>query len=365
VPRARLLLLLLLAACALTVAPAAAAADCPTTSFVRYGYLVYASVPVPTGVSLPHGAVLGTGIADDPVGPAQQEGRCGRDQADVDVVSLGDVDPLVAIGVKGRPSVAFVLGGRCSGFEGDAFWACLTEPVTFEGTSFTGVSYPAGEDRRALPLGPALGEGELGNEPVSLVQIEGVDPGIAVAIDGRPNEAYVAPGVCPYERFANSLAGDDLKRCLTGPVWLVFDPPGARVGETIVAHTDRDVAGPAEGASIQLARASVTADIVPQNSEDTDEVATLPGGPAGTEILFEVPEVEEGLYEAVVVCNGCAGSFDGRTSFPAGSIVAFSKGSQIGKIVAFVFIAIFIVLAVASVVLWRRGYAFKRRRRPA
>ena len=78
-----------------------------------------------------------------------------------------------------------------------------------------------------------------------------------------------------------------------------------------------------------------------------------------------MPDVEEGVYEAVVVCDGCAGSFDGRTSFPAGSIVAFAKGSQIGKIVAFVFIAIFIVLAVASVVLWRRGYAFKRRRRPA
>ncbi len=78
-----------------------------------------------------------------------------------------------------------------------------------------------------------------------------------------------------------------------------------------------------------------------------------------------MPDVAEGVYEAVVVCDGCASAFGGRTDFPAGSLVAFERGSQLGKVIALVIVALFIVLAVASIVLWRRGYAFKRRRRPA
>ena len=69
---------------------------------------------------------------------------------------------------------------------------------------------------------------QLGDTAATAVAIDGVDPAVAIGIEGRPSEAYVAPGVCPYERFANEAVGDDLKRCLTGLVWLVFDPPGAR-----------------------------------------------------------------------------------------------------------------------------------------
>jgi hypothetical protein len=364
-PALRLLSLLAVAAASLVAPGTTAAADCPTTSFLRYGYLVYASKAVPDGVSLPRGAALGTGVADDPVESPADDAKCGREQADVELLRLAGVDPKVAVAVSGRPGSVFVLGGRCSGFAGDSFWACLTEPVTVSGTAFTGVAYPPGADRSELPLGRSLGTVQLGGEPANAVAIDGVDPAVAIGIEGRPSEAYVAPGVCPYERFANEAAGDDLKRCLSGPVWLVFDPPGARVGEPIVAHTDREVDGPAAGAAIQVVRATTTADVVPDNTVGGPEIATLPAGPAGTEIEFDVPDVAEGVYEAVVVCDGCASAFGGRTDFPVGSLVAFERGSQLGKVIALVIVALFIVLAVASIVLWRRGYAFKRRRRPA
>ena len=364
-PALRWLFPLLAAAAASLATPGtAAAADCPTTSFLRYGYLVYASMAVPSGISLPRGAALGSGVTDDPVEPRVDDQKCGREQADVQILRLEGVDPQVAVAMSGRPGSVFVLGGRCNGFEGDAFWSCLTDPVELEGTTFTGVAYPPGADRRELPLGEAVGTVQLGGTAATAVAIDGVDPAVAIGIEGRPSEAYVAPGVCPYERFANEVAGDDLRRCLTGPVWLVFDPPGARVGDPMVAHTDRRVEGPAVGASILVVRARTTADVVPEGIGDGAEIAELPAGPAGAEIPFDVPDVGEGVYEAVIVCDGCASSFAGRTAFPAGSLVAFERGSQLGKVIGMVIIALFIVLAVASIVLWRRGYGFKRRRRP-
>ena len=157
--------------------------------------------------------------------------------------------------------------------------------------------------------------------------IDGVDPSVAVGIEGHPNEAYLAPDVCPYERFSNTPAANDLARCLSAPVWLVFDPPGARVGTSITAYTDRPVAAPVTGSAIELVRSSIVADVVPQDRSGAVQVATVPAGPAGTKIEFDIPDVDEGIYEAVVTCNNCAASF-GKTTFPSGSLVAFKKKSS-------------------------------------
>lgn len=357
-----------LAAVALTAATATAgtagAVACPTTVFLRYGHLIYASKVIPASVSLPAGPVLGPGEIDEAKNTTRpnENAKCERQRNDVQVVRLGDLDPAVAVGIQGRPRLALVLGGRCTGFAGDAFWSCLTEPVVFDGTSFTAIAYPPGSPRD-VTLGEALGRAKRGGETVAVRRIEGVSPKVAVGVEGESNAAFVAPTVCPYEQFSATPAADDLARCLAAPVWLVFDPPGARVGQSITAYTDRSVAAPVTGSSIELVRSQIVPDVVPRDRSGAVQVSTVPGGPAGTKLEFDVPDVDEGVYEAVVTCNKCAASFNDRTVFPAGSMVAFKKKSTNILIITVAVIVLFVGLFAASVVMWRKGFRYRRRKR--
>jgi hypothetical protein len=74
-----------------------------------------------------------------------------------------------------------------------------------------------------------------------------------------------------------------------------------------------------------------------------------------------VPDLPAGVYEAVVSCSGCADAYGGKTVFPAGSFLVGepTEGSSGVEAVSIGLAAGTLVLAVASVVVWRRG----RRRR--
>jgi hypothetical protein len=175
-------------------------------------------------------------------------------------------------------------------------------------------------------------------------------------VKGRPNDAYVAAGVCPYESFHNARARDDLLRCLESPVWYAFDPPGAGAGDRIVGVADRPLPPELDGATVSLVRLAVATDAVPKNRAGSVSV-----GRVRSELRLTVPDLRAGLYEAVVTCPGCAAAYDGETVFPAGSFLVGepTEGSSGVKAVSIGLAAGTLVLAAASVVVWRRG----RRRR--
>jgi hypothetical protein len=349
----RLLLASLLAlVSAVAVGSPASAAECPTGTFLSYEHGVYAAEPIPDSLSLVPGAGLGEGLIDE---PTEADG-CKRRQGDVQVRRIGEIDPSVAVAVSGLGSI-FVLGARCSGYASAARWECLLEPLGFEGVGFAGVRYPEGAGE--LPLGAELGEAELGGEIVQAVRIEGVDPALAVAVEGRPQEAFLAPGACPYERFDPVPLRDDLRRCLTGPAWLVFDPPGARVGVDVTAYPDRALPSELEGAAVELVRLRAAGDVVPRDRSGAVRIGTLSSGP----LAFSVPELEQGLYEAVVTCEPCATAFGGRTVFPAGSLVVLEKqegSSGSARPVLLGLGGLAILLVGLSILAWRKGWAKRR-----
>jgi hypothetical protein len=354
-PSARLLAVTLLAsACALSLgSPSHAQQSCPTTTFLAFDHLVYAAEQVPASVSLTPGRALGDGRVDEPTDAT----GCRRRQDDVGVVRAGEIDPGVAVAVAGRPGVVFVLGGRCAGYANDDRWRCLLEPLSYAGASYTGTSYPVSPGTQGtVTLGAPLGGARLGGEAVTAVRIDGVDPAVAVGVEGRPHEAFLASGVCPYERFANRLAADDLSRCLRSPVWLFFDPPGGRVGEQVTARADRPLAGVLAGATVSLARLSIAADIVPRDVSGSVPIATL--APGGRTLPFTIPDVGQGLYEAVVTCGRCAAAHGGRTRFPAGSILVVERksGGTSARPVVLAVGAILLLLIPAALLAWRRGW---------
>lgn len=359
-PRTSLALLAALLCAGALGAPAPArAVECPRGTFLTFTGAVYAGEQAPAGVAIPPGESLGEGTLDQPKG----DDACKRARKDVTVRAVGDVDPLVAVAVEGWPGTVFVLGGRCSGLEGTERWRCLTAPLRFRGESYTAVAYPAEPSPRgALDPAEALESGELGGETVEVVALAGIDPAVAVGIEGQPERAFVAPGVCPYEHFATDEKLDDLRRCLEGPLWLVFDPLGAGAGATVVATADRPVAPGLRGASVALARLSSAVDAVPADVSDAVPVGSLEPDTGGlVRLSIVVPDVEPGLYEAVLTCEACAEAFGGRTVFPAGSILVFGeteedKGSSGPRLVAIIVGALFFVLAVLAVVAWRRGW---------
>lgn len=360
-PAGRLLLFALLAvASILACAGPASAQECPTATFLSHDHLVYASEPIPASASLAPGASLGEGTIDEPT----DETGCKRQREDVSVVRLGDVDPAVAVGVEGRPGLIFVLGARCAGYEGDARTDCLLQPLVFRDVSYTRARYPAQPPPvGAVPAGEPLGSAELDGESVTVVSLEGIDPALAVGVEGRASEAFVAPGICPYERFSNEGRQDDLLRCLKGPVWLVFDPVGAKPGEEITARSDRPLRPELQGAEVSLVRLSEVADIVPEDRSEAVAIGTLTPDESGRVTLpFTVPELEEGLYEAVVGCEPC-GEALGATVFPSGSVVVFEgqKGSSARPVLLAGGGLMFAFLALA-IVAWRRGW---HRRQPA
>jgi hypothetical protein len=356
--RLRVTILLVLLA-GLTSGSPAFAQECPTQSFLLHDGLVYASETLP-GEPVAPGDPIGNGEIDRPVA----QNGCERERAEVSILRAGELDPAVAVAVEGEPGLLFVLGARCSGYDGDARRSCLLEPLRLDGRSYTGVRYPPAGG--GLVLGSELGEAELGASTVTAVRLEGVDPVIAVGVVGRPAEAFLAAGVCPYERFARIEADDDLRRCLEAPFWLVFDPLGARVGEEIVARSDRALPEVAAGATVSLVRLEANADAVPADLSGAVPIGTVAvDGSTRTTLRFAVPDVERGLYEAVVSCEACAEAFGGRTTFPAGSVTVFKggRGSSGPRILFFVLGGGFVLAFAASVVLWRKGWRIGRRRR--
>ena len=152
------------------------------------------------------------------------------------MLSAGSVDPHVAVLVSGRPGTAFVIGQRCAGFTGSAYWDCLTQPLVWDGVQYTATSYPSTASRRSgrLRLERPWGPPSYHGRRVTLRRIQGVDPTLAVGISGQPSAAWLSPRTCPYSGFSNTPQYDNLLRCLGSPVWFTFDPPGNPAGAKVL-----------------------------------------------------------------------------------------------------------------------------------
>ncbi|MGI8606789.1 MAG: hypothetical protein ACR2L0_06510 [Gaiellaceae bacterium] len=348
---------LLLAAAAVAaahawMAPESSAGTCPKQTFLSFGGYAYVAQALPASTGIEAGATLGNGTLDE---PTSADG-CKRRRESVSVRKAGGIESRVAVMVFGLQPI-FVLGSRCDGFEGDEHWRCLLQPVVFEGRRYTGVRYPRSPGpRRTVAHGRPLGRAEAGGSAVTVVRIPRVPASVAVAVAGRPNDAYVAPGVCPYESFENASPRDDLRRCLESPVWFVFDPPGAAAGDLIVGVADRPLPPQLADATVSLVRLPAATDAVPKNRAGSVSV-----GRVRPKLRLTVPDLPASLYEAVVSCSRCAASYGGKTVFPAGSFLVGepTKGSSGVRAVSIALAAGVLVLAAASVVFWRRG----RRRR--
>jgi hypothetical protein len=339
--------------------PALAATACPTQTFLSFDHLAYASVGIPANVRLPAGRAVGDGAIDE---PASADG-CRRKRTSVHVLAAGTIEPAVAVLTAERPHLLFVIGHRCAGSRGPAYWSCLLHPLVFHGRRFTGTSYPATPPPRGtVPLGGALGSARLDGATVTVRRIAGVEPAIAVAVAGRPSEAFLAAPTCPYEGFSNTALDDDLLRCLRSPVWFTFDPPGNLVGGSVVARSDRLPGAAVAGASIGLARLQRVANVVP-----ADHAGLAPIGRVAREVGFTVPDVPAGLYEAVVTCRRCAAAARGRTLFPAGSILITSKPktSTAIRLISYGLTVALIALAILTVTVWVRRRRGRRAAPPA
>jgi hypothetical protein len=335
------------------IAPESKAATCPKQTFLSFGGYAYVAQELPPSAGIQAGAALGSGSLDE---PTSADG-CKRRRESVSVRKAGGIESRVAVMALGFRNI-FVLGSRCDGFEGDEHWRCLLEPLVFQGQRYTGVRYPRtpGPQRTVAAHGRSLGRAEAGGSAVTVIRIPRVPAAVAVAVAGRPNDAYVASGVCPYESFENDRSRDDLRRCLESPVWFAFDPPGAVAGDQIAGVADRPLPPQLDGATVSLVRLAVATDSVPTNRADS-----VPVGRVRSTLRLTVPDLPAGLYEAVVSCPGCADAYGGKTVFPAGSFLVGepTEGSSGVEAVSIGLAAGTLVLAVASVVVWRRG----RRRR--
>ena len=330
--------------------PASAASNCPTQTFLRFGDLAYASTSIPPTVSVAAGSNVGGGSVDEP----SNGNGCRRQVNSVQVLRAGSIDPAIAVLVSGRPRTLFVIGHRCSGFAGQAYWDCLLEPLAFRGQHFTGTSYPSTPaPRRTLPLGAALGTASYHGHRVTVRRIRGVDPTVAVALTGQPSTAYLSPRACPYSGFSNSPRYDDLFRCLTSPMWFTFNPPGTQAGASVLASGDRPVQPAVMGASISLVRLPVVADYVPANHGPLTPVASV-----AEQVSIHVPSnLASGLYEAVVTCPRCVSSSHGGTSlYPAGSILVTAKQkTSLGiRIVSYALTVAVIAAAILAFMTYRR-----------
>jgi hypothetical protein len=332
---------------------ATAASKCPTQTFLSFDHLAYAATSLPATAGIEGGARLGPGIVDEPNEPS----GCKRRRESLGVVRTAGIDPRVAVMVEGRRGTLFVLGARCAGYEGAEKWQCLLHPLAFGGRLYTGTRYPERPGPQGqVPLGVPLGEAELDGRPVTVLRIDGVPASLAVGIKGRPSDAFLAPGVCPYEGFENTRAEDDLLRCLRSPVWFTFDPPGGRAGDPVTARSDRPLVAELAGATISLVRLPRVADFVP-----SDRSSAVRVGAPRSEFRLTLPDVPPGLYEAVVSCPQCASNDAGKTRFPAGSILVTGKAkTSVGiQIITYLLGA----LVLASVVVAVAFFIRNRRRR--
>jgi hypothetical protein len=348
-----LLLPLLAAAALIGGSPASAASSCPTQTYLRFNHLAYAAVSVPSSVRVPAGSGLGTGTIDEPT----SSNGCRRAEKSVQVLTAGSVAAPVAVIVAGRPQTIFVIGQRCAAFAGPAYWGCLLQPLVFDGQQFTATTYPSQPaPRKTVALGPSIGVAEYHGQKVTVRRIEGVDPALAVGISGHLSDAFLSPRTCPYSGFSNLPEYDDLLRCLRSPVWFTFDPPGSDVGGTVVARSDRPLSPAVAGAQISIVRLPVVADFVPPHSGHATVV-----GHVSERVSLSVPDVPQGLYEAVVSCPACGPHTNGgEPLYAAGSflITAKPKTSLGIRIVSYGLLAIFLVAAFFA------ARTYRRRRQP-
>jgi hypothetical protein len=348
-----LVLAVAVAAAHASAGSATAASKCPTQTFLSFDHLAYAATPLRAAAGIEAGTRLGTGIVDEPSEPS----GCKRRRESLGVVRAVGIDPRVAVMVDGRRGTLFVLGARCAGYEAAERWRCLLHPLVFGGRQFTGTRYPVRPGPQGqVPLGTRLGEADLDGRPETVLRIDGVPSSLAVGVNGRPSDAFLAPGVCPYEGFENARAEDDLLRCLRSPVWFTFDPPGGRAGDAVTARSDRPLDAELAGATISLVRLPRVADFVP-----SDRSSAVRIGVPRAEFRLTVPDVPPGLYEAVVSCPRCASTAEGRTQFPAGSILVTGKAktSTAIRLISYLLGALVLASVIASVIVFRRS----RRRR--
>ena len=334
---------------ALVLPGAARAGTCPDLTVLEYGSVVYLGEPLPADAGISQTGPLGDGFVDEPT----PDDVCQRERTDVTVARLSGIDPRVAVGIEGRTRTIFVLGNKCVGFEGAERWTCLREPLELDGRTYVATAYPSGPGRTSadLPLGEPIDGATVSGQPVEAVEIDGVDPSVAVGIADRPEQAYVALGTCLYERFERRPLFDDLRRCLEAPLWLTFDPPGAKPGERITARADRPVERPAEFL-VWLAQSTVPADVVPDDLSGQVALGELQADDSGATLTFQVPDVEPGRYETFVTCSGCQPT-------PAGSVLVVEGGgdSNIVTIITILIGVAFLAALGAAFFVWRRGRA--------
>jgi hypothetical protein len=348
--------LLVLGALAVTLAvssPAAAASSCPTLTFLNYGHLDYEATAVPSTVQVPAGATIGSGTIDEPT----SSNGCHRSQSSAQVQAVGSIQPQVAVLVHTQPHLAFVIGHRCNGFTGSAYWNCLLHPIVFRGQQFTATSYPlTPAPRRTLPLGSAIGTAQYQGRQVTVRGIQGVDPSLAVGISGQPSTAFLSSRACPYSGFSNNPQYDNLLRCLRSPVWYTFDPPGNEGGQSVVGRSDRSLVPAVQGASLSLVRLPLVADYVPANHGNLVGV-----GQVSDQVSIKLPDVPAGVYEAVVSCPRC-GSGGVAGLYPAGSILvtAQPKSNPIFQIISIALAALVVVAAILGFRTYRRRRAATR-----
>ncbi|MFN8188371.1 MAG: hypothetical protein U0R69_14975 [Gaiellales bacterium] len=362
--------LLTVTAAALALAAQARAGEqqrCPEQSYLQFGDVYYGSQPVPATVTLPRGERLGRSEVDQPGGTD----TCKREHIETDVFAIQGVDPSLAVIATGASSPGFVLGARCGGFDEAGLWACILNPLAYEGVSYTAIRYPDGVlPAGRLDPGDELGDGSLADGQVAVRALVGIEPAAAVAVADRPGEVYVAPGVCPYERPNENTALDDLARCLAAPIWLTFVPLGAGPGDTVHARGDRSAAPDLDGAPVGLVEVSSPTDALPDDLKGLIPIGTLERAADGTvSLTFTVPDLPEGFYETVVQCDACAEAYGGQTRFPAGSVPVLAKsqeksGSQSAKVVYIVVFSLFIAALVGAIGLFLRGRRRRRRAAP-
>jgi hypothetical protein len=342
---------LLVAGVLVAASSASAASGCPTQTFLSYDHLAYEARAVPSTVEIPAGSTLGSGTTDEPT----NGNGCRRVQHSVSVQSAGSIQPQVAVMARGRPGKLFVIGHRCDGFSGSAYWNCLLHPLVFEGKRFTATSYPLAS-RRHLPLGPSLGTARYEAHTVTVRTIQGVAPSLAVGISRQASTAFLSASTCPYSGFSNNPQYDNLLRCLRSPVWYTFDPPGNQAGQTVVGRSDRSLVPAVQGASISLVRLPVLADYVPSNHGRLVGV-----GQVSDQVSIKIPTVPTGVYETVVSCPRCGR--DGVAGlYPAGSILVTGKpkSDPIIKVISYVLAALVVVAAIFAIRTYRRRRAAMR-----
>ena len=233
-------MLLAVTVAALATAAPAEAQECAGRAILLFRTAVYSEEPTPADLPANPGAPLAFGRLGFLPGP---EGTANCDPRSVQVSEVEGLPPDLAVTVENRAGFVFILGALCAGFEDEERAACILRPLQFEDRLYTAARYPNGAEPR-FRTGEALGAGELDGEQVSALSLEGVDPAVAVGLEGHPEDAFVAEGACPYERFAAEQREDDLLRCLQAPLWFVFEltsPPAATVGDQVTARADRAV----------------------------------------------------------------------------------------------------------------------------